>query len=342
MPGEISLAFCREPSFSLAGRAGNLESQPIVSRDGETGEIVGVGERSIRRAYVDGRATALGYLSNLRGAVERRSGLGLARGYRYLRSLHADGKAPFYVTTILEQNADAMALLTSGRGGLPTYERVATLVTYLVPIHRRRRAPGGGLVERVGPDALRDAVACLDAWNRRHQFAPVYEWDDLAGRTGLLPDFSPENLYAARDGDRVVGTLGVWDQSGFKQTVVSSYSRRVARARPLYNAYAALRGVPGLPAERTELGLLYGAFLSATDASSAVAEALLERAAADWAGRGASYLVLGLAEGHPLSAALAEHAARRLESGVYAVYWPDEVVATFDRERRVHLEVATL
>jgi hypothetical protein len=139
MPGEIALAFLREPSFFLAGRAGNLETQTMVCRDGD-GEVVGLGERSIRRAYLDGRPTALGYLSNLRGAVEWRKGLGLARGYRYLHSLHADGRAPFYVTTILEENAYAVALLTSGRVSLPTYEHVATLITYLIPVHRRRRA----------------------------------------------------------------------------------------------------------------------------------------------------------------------------------------------------------
>ncbi len=138
----------------------------------------------------------------------------------------------------------------------------------------------------------------------------------------------------------MVGTLGVWDQSAFKQTVVSSYSRRLAYVRPLYNVLASARGIPGLPAAGTEIRMLHGAFLSAAD--SGTAEALVERALADWSGRGASYLVVGLTEDHPLSAAVARRAARRLVSRVYAVYWPDEGVPTFDRTRPVHLEVATL
>src|SRR5918996_2680956 len=111
MPGEIELAFLREPSFFVAARAGNRETQTMVCRDVAADEIVGLGERSIRAAYVDGRPTLMGYLSNLRGAVEWRRGLGLARGYRYLHSLHGDGKTRFYVTTILEENAEAIALL---------------------------------------------------------------------------------------------------------------------------------------------------------------------------------------------------------------------------------------
>ena len=39
---------------------------------------------------------------------------------------------------------------------------------------------------------------------------------------------------------------------------------------------------------------------------------------------------------------LSRRAARRLTSRVYAVYWPDEGVPAFERERPIHAEVATL
>ncbi len=270
---------------------------------------------------------------------------GRARGWRaatatFERST-ATGRAPFYVTTILEENAEAVALLTSGRGSLPTYERVGTLITYLLPLHRRR-GDRSSPAEPIAAERFEEAHACLDAWNRRHQFAPRYERDELTGRSGLLPDFSPADLYVVRDRGRVVGTLGAWDQSGFKQTVVSSYGRRVAATRPLYNVYAALRGVPGLPRAGTELRLLYGAFLSATDDDRAMADALVRRVIAEWSGRGFSYFVLAVADGHPLGETIAARAARRLVSYVYAVYWPDGGMPAFDRGRRLHLEAATL
>ena len=103
IPGEIELTFRREPSFFLAASAGNDETQTVVCRDAETGELLGFGERSFRRAFVDGAESTVGYLGMLRGAVERRGGLGLARGYRYFRELHAeDPRVPFYLTTILD------------------------------------------------------------------------------------------------------------------------------------------------------------------------------------------------------------------------------------------------
>jgi hypothetical protein len=341
MPGAIALALHREPSFFVARQLGNRESQTVVCRDDETGELLGFGERSIRSAYVDGEPAPVGYLSMLRGAVERRGGLGLARGYRYFRSLHADERAPFYVTTIMEDNDYAVSVLASGRGGLPTYEPIGRLVTYLVPLSRRRRARVQS-AERASATSLESAVERLNSWNRRHQLAPVYTRADLVGETSLLPGFDWSDLYVVRDGDRVVGTLGMWDQSAFKQTRVARYARQVAWVRPLYNAYAATRGVPGLPRPGAEVRTLYAAFLSAEGDSDEVAAALIERARGDWAGQGHAFLAIGVAEGHPLERTIARHGCRRLLSLVYAVYWPDAPTPSFDRSRRLHLEIATL
>ena len=107
--------------------------------------------------------------------------------------------------------------------------------------------------------------------------------------------------------------------------------------------YAALRGVPGLPRAGTELRLLYGAFLSATRRRPPRRPTPWSSASlADRSGRGFSYFVLAVADGHPLGETIAARAARRLVSYVYAVYWPDEGMPAFDRGRRLHLEAATL
>jgi hypothetical protein len=317
MPGRVSLAFLREPSFFIAEEQGNIESQVIVARDVASGAIVGAGCRSIRRMYVNGRETTAGYLSMLRGVPEVRGGTGLARGYRFLRALHADGKAPFYVTTILDENVAAASLLSSGRAGLPTYERVGSLRTFLIPIARRRRS-------RVTA-ALVAADASLDLWNRRHQFAPVSP--------------APLPLYAIKRGDETLGTFAVWDQQSFKQTVVTSYAPRVRMARPFYNALARLHGRPRLPDVGEPIRLVYGACISADDPN--VFDALLDHACAQWSGRGHDYLAIGLSRDHLLSPAAAARAARTIDSSIYIVYWNEKERPALDG-RLPHLEIATL
>jgi hypothetical protein len=85
-----------------------------------------MGSRSIRCVYIDGKPpTRVGYLSMLRGITEAPGNIALARGYRYLQTLHADGAVPFYFTTVLDDNTTAKALLTSGRARLPVYKPIA-------------------------------------------------------------------------------------------------------------------------------------------------------------------------------------------------------------------------
>src|SRR5436853_6403979 len=77
MSGNITLAFLREPSFFLAEQAGNVKSQVMVCKDRQKGQIVGMGSRSIRDVYIDGKPTRVGYLSMLRGLPEVRGNIAL-------------------------------------------------------------------------------------------------------------------------------------------------------------------------------------------------------------------------------------------------------------------------
>ncbi len=60
MPGNITLSFLREPSFFLAEQAGSITGQVIVCKDRQKGQIVGMGSRSIRCVYIDGKPARVG------------------------------------------------------------------------------------------------------------------------------------------------------------------------------------------------------------------------------------------------------------------------------------------
>ena len=196
MPGNITLSFQREPSFLLAEQAGNISSQVMVCRDRTKEQIVGIGSRSIRSVYIDGKPTQVGYLSMLRGVPEARGNIALARGYRYLHTLHADGAVPYYFTTILDDNSEAKALLTSARGGLPVYKPLAQRITYLMPLRRNRLGKNASnAVSRVSQHQLPEAIAFLRRWNSQFQFAPAYTLEDMLGQSKLLSAFCWENFY---------------------------------------------------------------------------------------------------------------------------------------------------
>jgi hypothetical protein len=340
MPGNITLAFLREPSFFLAEQAGSVTSQVIVCKDRQKDRVVGMGSRSIRNVYIDETPTRVGYLSMLRGLPEVRGNIAFARGYRYLHSLHADGAVPYYFTTILDENMTAKTLLTSGRAGLPVYKPLARLITYLLPLRRNRLGKrGSSAVSRIDQQQLPEAVAFLQAWNSQYQFAPVYIREDMLGQTSLLPCFSWENFYVYQEHGKVSGTLGVWDQQSFKQTVVTAYSRKMQFIRPLYNLFAPVTGNPGLPQTGAEIKVLYAAFISG---SANVFATLLNQVCRDWSGKSYDYLSIGFCEGNALSSVAARYATQHLSSTVYVVYWQDASVLLPEMGMTVHLEVATL
>src|SRR5690606_24506741 len=122
MGGDIELAFARRPSYFAAAAVDGHFVQVVTVREKRTGRIVGMGSRAIARGYVEGEPADIGYLSGLRLLREYRGRGGLlARGFRKFRELHADGRAPFYLTTVAAENREARTLLTSERGGLPVY-----------------------------------------------------------------------------------------------------------------------------------------------------------------------------------------------------------------------------
>ncbi len=350
MPGEISLSFQREPSFFAAERAGNLCSQVIAARETASGAIVGLASRSFRKMFIDGEVAIGGYLSNLRGMPQVRGGPLLARGYRFLKDLHGDGRTPFYVTTILDGNDNAKELLTSRRAGLPVYHPLGRLHTYLIPLYKWRRLPSQGptsqgpkVIKGMSGDQLAAAVANLNSHNRRHQFGPCYTSQDLKGDTQLLPGFSPKNLYGYQGRSGLTATLGVWDQTSFKQSVVTDYSRRYRLARPLFDIGALFGVTLKLPKIGRPFPYLYGAFLSHAPGCEKHLETLLLAALKDWSRRGYTYLMIGAHERSPLTSMFQRYAAGRKSSMAYLVYWEDSLKHPLPSAALIpHLEIATL
>jgi hypothetical protein len=157
-----------------------------------------------------------------------------------------------------------------------------------------------------------------------------------------LPGFSPKNLYLYKKGNDVIGTLGVWDQQSFKQTVVTHYSARMRLARPLYNVIAQLRSYPALPKIGDNIRFIYASLVSSTDDDPEILESLINKTCSDWSGRGHDYLLLGFSEENKLSTVSHRLASRALSSKIYLVHWQEDRVSLPDTKMTPHLEVALL
>lgn len=345
MEGEIRLSLEREPNVFLAATTEGDTHQVVVARDEGSRRILGFGSRTIMTAFVNGQATGLGYLSQLRiDRTQPRRKCLLQGGYAKLRELHADGETPFYVTTIVADNWPARRILAAGLDGLPTYEARGLFLTLAIPVRRRRRLTACGCrLGRGSAETVDEVIACLQRNGGRYQFARRWTREDLLSgeRTRGL---DPADFYLARrDGD-VVGCLALWNQLSFKQAVVHGYSRRLALVRPLINPLSPWLPVPRLPAPG---GAIRNAFIShaaVDDDDSDILVALLTAAYNDAVQAGFDYLAVGLAQRNPLADAVKRaFPHREYASVLYVVYWDDGARAAGQLDDRVpHLEVATL
>jgi hypothetical protein len=344
MPGRIAISFRREPSYFAAAEVDGRFRQVVAARDTESGRIVGFGSRSVCQRYVNGLPTPVGYLSSLRLLAEHRNRGLVARGYAYFRRLHADGRAPLYLTTIADGNALALRLLTSGRAGLPRYHPAGRFLTAAIPCRKMRHTRAESPALRLRPATLADRPAIIDFLDRvgpQRQFFPCYSRDDLFTPGGPLRGLRPEDmLLALRDG-AIVGTLGSWDQCGFRQTVVHGYGPPLGWVRPIYNACARWTGRPRLPGAGDRFRFRSAALPLVADDAPGVFAALLAAALARCGD--SDYLLIGLHESDPLLPVVRRWRATWYPTCLFYVCWDDgESVRRSLDERPPYLELGSL
>jgi hypothetical protein len=343
MPGWVRLTLEREPDFFVAAAAMGGVSQTIVALEDDG--VVGMGCRSVREVYLNGRAASLGYLSGLRLQPAFRRGTALARGYRFLRQLHEDGRTAAYVSTIIEDNRDVMALLAGGRAGLPRYRDLGRYVTFAVALGAwtpGRRPRRDVVVAHAAASELDAVVAFLNEHGCRRQFFPVVHRNDF--NSPAWQGLEPRNVLAGRRADgRIEGVAACWDQSAYKQTRVVQYRRPLATVRPILNAALRLSGFPPLPDEGALLPAVNLSLVCVRDDDPGTLAALLNAVHAEYRGR-RGWLMIGMHEQDPLCGAMRRWTSLRYASRLYAVHWEDgrSMIDALTPERVPYLDVATL
>ena len=343
MEGEAQIAFEREPDFFAAsGLMGTLH-QTVVARLRNTRRIIGMGSRSVRAMYLDGEVKNVGYLSELRVDKAQRGRHNLIRkGYEMGRTLHEDRATPFYLTSIVSDNAPARRLLEAGLVGMPTYTFLCTYQTLVIPTHsfKVRRSK---MCSIATPDSKQCIADCLHRSYERYAWAPYWDITEF-GSMERTPGLATEDFLITSQGSRITGCMALWDQRGFRQIVVRGYSRRLARWRPFLNLCSSLTGVPRLPPCGKPWAYAYVSPMAIDDDNPELFTRLLLANLHRAPTRGYDYVILGLAETHPLLG-VARRSIRHREytSHLYLVTW-DGLPAQLDRLRLAvpHPEVALL
>ena len=347
MPGHVSVSYRREPSYFAAAAVSGAFHQVVVARDAEAQRVAAFIARSVRSMFVNGRPDSVGYLGGLRTLPEYRNRLLLARGTAYLRQLHADGRTKLYLATIAEGNDMAIDVLTSRRSILPSFHPAGHYLGLAIPIPTRRRSPrmatGDVTISEGRREDLGEIVDFLGAWGPRRQFFPEYGEQDFFHSEATFKDLQPEDVLLARRGGRLVGTIGRWDQHGFKQSIVEGYGAALQWVSPVYNLWAQIRGRPRIPRPGQELRYLTAAIPVVAEGDAGIFLALVRALLAGASGGAHHYLMLGMHDRDPLLAAARRLGGRTYVGRLYLVCWEDgEELRTRVDDRPVYMELGCM
>lgn len=340
IPGSISVTFERDPSFFDSCRVRGDFFQVGIGRDRRTGTVIGLGTRSVSPAFVNGRPALLGYLADLRLDERYRGGTLIARGYRFLRHLHEDHRARLYTTMIFSGNHAALTTIASGRAGLPQYHDMGLVHSPGINIRRTQPPINAGCeVLRGSEELLAEIVECLNRNNARRQFAPVHT---VAMFKSQWRDFRVTDFYVAVRGSRIIGVLGSWDQTSFKQTRVVGYGPRLRFLVPLANMLRPITEAPLFPKPGEEVSYFYISFIAVDEDDVQIFRALLRRAYNDAVGSRYLYAILALHERDSLLPALRDYSLTPFSGRLFCVTFEDgeDVYRSLDG-RVPYLEAAT-
>jgi len=343
MPGWVRLSMQREPSYFVAAAIEGDRHSTVVAREAATGMLLGMGSRSVRTVFVDGRPRRLGYLGQFRRHPSRRRSIKLLiEAFRFCRGLRGPEELPYDLTAILADNAAALRLFTGGLRGMPRYTAVDRLTTLIFPARAARWPRGEPHAEAAGPDDIPRIATHLQNIHSRHQFAPVWTADDLRCPV-RCPALAAGDFQVVREGGDVLGCAALWDQRSFRQIVVEGYSRPLAVLRPAINLGAALLGYPKLPRPRSPLKLAYVSHVAVENDDPAIFAALLRGVAGSAGSRGVELLAIGMSNGNPLLRVVGRmYPCRRIESVLCLVHDEGDAPCRPLDGRMAHPEIAVL
>ena len=321
MRGAVSVGLEREPEyFRGADIAGGVD-ETIVAYD--DANLVCMGRCTRRECWVNGGAQSVGYLAELRLDAGARGRFRILRdGYEFFHRRQREKPADLYFTSIAADNDRARRLLEKGARGLPAYSFLAELDTLLIAVPRNPRRTNLH-VEGATPARVPELLSLLNAHGRRHQLAAVWTQERL--RALEQHGLPLERFLLVFDKGTLVGCGALWDQRGFRQTVIRGYARPLTVAQPIINFASRILGTPRLPRAGSVLAHAFLSPLACTEGAEAMLPDFMTAFLPLAARCGAEYLTVARPASDPRRSALQRHfTTRTWRSRLYRVSWPGE------------------
>lgn len=252
--GRIELLYTRRPDAYASYRKESGEARVFISRVGE--RAVGTCAEIIREVYISGEICKAAYVCGLKKDAEYDGHVGF--GVRFIRDLSRED-VDFYYCSVLADNVQAQRMFEKSKRMI-SMRPLAAYTTYILSPKVKIKAPKHSLLFRQA--AENDRTKLIDFLNtegKKKDMFPVIKTLDA------FYNLSVRNFYLLMDGDRIVATAALWDQTAYKQYVVKKY-RGLMRLARICNPFLSALGYIRLPKENVPLDFpMLSFFISQND-----------------------------------------------------------------------------
>ena len=341
MPGTVSVRFEREPDYFLGTTIQGQPCDVLIARHTPDDALAGVMVRAMRRVFLDGKEATVAYIGQIRIAPRFQARWLMQRAA--LEAVRLGDRSIPYMGVVASDNPVALGTITGRRPpGAARVERIGRLRSLALMTHRRPRLRRPRLpVTPCDLGALDAVVDFLRTHGPDRQLFPVVEREALLDGDSYRGLRLEDLMVAWRDGG-IVGVLGSWDQSGFKQEILADDGPRLRRLRPAYDPLARAIGARPLPRPGEPILTAFGALRCTADEDPDVLAALLRAARSRARAQGQAFLLVGFDRREPLLSTLGRPLAVTYECDVVLGRFPDDGASPTLDGRPVHVEVGTL
>lgn len=243
MAADLVVSIDRAPDyFYLSNLQGN---NPVIFLAEKDGKLIGTVGFSLRTVFFRGVPLEIAYIGGIKIDRDFQKSLVAFRLMKQVADFLDQSPVKCAVILVIGKNA-AMNALLSGRADIPVFDHIAQYrIKYLLPIRCYRQSEKE-LIRPATRADLKELSALFKQYYRNYELSPGWDEDYLSA-CFQEPGFRLENSWLVIKDGRIVAAACLWDQSAFKNTIVTHYGGKYALLSRL------LRPLNLLPAKNNPL-----------------------------------------------------------------------------------------
>ncbi len=248
--GKISLILDYSPDIWNALKVEGDTSEIFMVEDSRNNQIAGLAILSQKECFFHGKTKNVGYVSGLKVNEDYYGTIVIALLFKSFKEYCSKRNIKLWFYSVFNDNEKGLKLFGKSNKRLPIFEPLETMQTYIFK-RRYMHSPKGNNGIEISQGTENDIESIVEYIRKEGQsraFLPAYTSSQILSGKGLLNGLSVSDIAIARDGNEIVGIMGLWNQSVFRRWKVMGYSSIINTFLPLVNIGTKVFGYPDLPA----------------------------------------------------------------------------------------------